>query len=396
MPKMLLTLLAVALCGCSASKPNGEGGNGGGSAAGSGGGVSGSGGGTGGPTGSYAEFCRQNITRSCARQVRCGAYETQRGCEEVFGPFLDVSCNTAPTVFGQAMFDGVAAQRCATATDSDQSCSTNAMLAECEGVFRPTVARGGNCTAAAECQEADYCSAQPQMCPGQCLARTAIGAKIAAGGECVKGAFAQEDGTCVAQVATGSACPANFQGDQAPCAQRTDRCTSGTCTAVTTSGTLGASCEVFAGNSCAIGYDCIDRRCAARIGLGKPCEAKVGAAQCKADLACVNGVCSEKLAEGAGCSFQNLTACKPGLYCNVSFSLDGGMPAGVCSKFRQVGETCGLAGEGQCEALTAYCDDANGKCATRKKAGEACATALECGASLGCEMGKCAAQVCLP
>ncbi len=396
MMRILVVVLAATLFGCPASKPTGESGNGGGTPSGSGGGTSGSGGGSVGPTGSYAEFCRQNVSRSCARQVRCGAYETQKGCEDMFVPFVDVTCNTAPTVFGQATFDGAAAQRCATATDADQSCVTNAMLAECEGIFRPSVARGGNCTAAAECQETDYCSAQPATCPGQCLARTAVGAKIAAGGECVKGAFAQEDGTCVAQVATGAACPMKFQGDQGPCAQRLDSCVNGTCTTRTTGGMLGAACEVFGGNACAIGFECVDRRCAAYIGLGKPCESKLGGARCKADLACVNGVCGEKLAEGAACSIESITACRPGLYCNVSFSLDGGMPGGVCSQYRKVGDTCGLSGAGQCETLVAYCDESSGKCAVRKKAGEACATVIECAGSFSCEMGKCSAQVCVP
>jgi hypothetical protein len=260
---------------------------------------------------SYRDFRDQLAARSCDRDRRCG----------VVGP-AEQRCRVPPALAltvpgsldvpqavddGRLRYDSNAAQGCLDALGGapcDDAATALRVLQHCHAVIGPKVESGGACDGDEEC----------------------------IGGRCVGAPGCA--GVCVAYPAPGGACVPD--GGVADCDPTVQYCDGAKCQRHKQS---GASCTRDA--ECAFALVCRGKCGAApRTGDGKPCAMD---APCGDGSYCAGGGCTPRVPSGTSC--LDPAACQTGLGCQ-GFGVDGGVRAGVCEPWRDIGQPCALGAAG--------------------------------------------------
>ncbi|MDP1824278.1 MAG: hypothetical protein Q8L48_13575 [Archangium sp.] len=400
--------------GAGGGNTGGGGGSGGGGAVG--GGV---GGGSGNPT--VTQFCTDAITAQADHYGACGVYSPAGLAEQRAGQLA--RCNSAGGISaayadGRATFDATAAASCLAAVRNMTCTNTSPPGYEsCYAVFPGVVPLGGSCYSSTDCTSAGYCNTS-MTCPGQCVARVALGQPATRDEQCPANAQAY-GGVCVARIALGQSCaPTGGVTDSHYCVDGATCDASDLC--VTRTPTLlqgnGQPCNTTT-LECGVGLNCIAGTCAPYVTAGNACDS---VRRCQWDLSCnAANVCAAPAAAGATCGSG--TGCRSGLFCNIPT----GMTTGTCATRRTVDQTCTYAGyecdlalfctatattmTGVCKAPYApgaacrydgsyqqcgagYCTATStvvtGVCANRKTTGASCVTSQECQSS-SCTSGVC-------
>jgi predicted small lipoprotein YifL len=282
---------------------------------------------------------------------------------------------------------------------------------------RGTIAPGGTCINASECEgEEGYCSRPPDTCNGTC--------KLFDG--CGMGPACPDDEGCVFHDATTASCePLKSRGTpcdrQSECGERL-YCTSGvssTCELRKSSGMDCARQEQCADRyACVYGTGGIDRTCEDPRSQGEACRNQD---ECGDDLDCMildsesTGICTgrgdlqrgdscshteycapsdtcvdetciklEYLSQGSTCTDE--THCAPGTICQLATP---GATTGTCKLPGQIDDTC--VDTTSC-AFELYCEGASdsqaGSCAPSKADGAGCSENNDC------TSGRCREDVC--
>lgn len=275
---------------------------------------------------------------------------------------------------GRLGYDGVAAQACLDALDTETCDGFRFMndVPECSALFTPLVDEGGDCYpdatvyfsvtgAPTECLDG-YCdTANRQVCPGTCEPRKSNGAA------CVSTAECQPDSYC-----DGTECQSRVDLD-APCsygdACRPDLVCSwlpaeeiGICKRPSEPGDACSDSE-----PCVGGYFCAAGECQSKVETGEEC---LQHHQCWNDELCIDRdadgpdprTCGEVGAEGAACGSS--LECQEALFCDTS----AGQP-GLCTPKLPLGQEC--VADDSCVA-TAYCNHELGECQEVGQQGDSC------------------------
>ena len=174
-------------------------------------------------------------------------------------------------------------------------------------------------------------------------------------------------------ISTGARCSVTYP----TCEGENDVCAGTHCNETCQpSGGLGQPCTSW---YCNPGYYCDEttRTCATRSSEGSPCTIP-GACDSLSYCDVPRGLCVRLPVDGEGCG-PTIPRCAARAYCPDLWG------SGNCRAYAPLGGACGST---QC-APTAYCD-ASSTCVARKVSGASCAVAAECEDQLVCLGGRCA------
>jgi len=164
------------------------------------------------------------------------------------------------------------------------------------------------------------------------------------------------NGTCTAELATGSACQNNAEDDDDSC-KPGDTCYNSVCTTITYNGAAGAACTQIA--QCQPDLDCGDNNiCIAAAKTGEACSDTV---DCWDSSSCKNGLCVGwgSVALGGNCSgpnYQRTLLCQAGLWCNGTTCVNPASSGASCTRNSDCtgGQVCQCSSTGSsaCAAIT--------------------------------------------
>ena len=302
-------------------------------------------------------WCVARARASCSRRARCGELDaaSRTLCEAVETSTCDQPTLTAALAAGRESFDGARAALCLDAFTA-QCGTVTPRGPDCAASLRPLVSVGSPCVAAGECDQG-FCDLADGQCPHRCKALFKTGEQCGAGGPgapCVEGDWCDTHGTtCVVRPRDGEPCHEPYECDVGLFCSSAARCKP-----IPPLALEGAAC----------GSDGLQPRCL----LSLHCAFKGDGSP---------GTCQKRVGAGAACDSQG--ACRDLLYCNLQ---------GVCEALPGRGESC----QGSFLCAEGRCDGASYTCAALLGGGDACWAPADCqsqecpGATLT-TAGKCTA-----
>jgi hypothetical protein len=308
---------------------------------------------------------------------------------------------------GRMRYDGAKAYQCRQLGLAAQL-DAGSVPQVCAEILVGLVSPGGACATSDECFDGGFCQpAARDSCLGTCVARLATGTACEVGRDVCSGSCSQVGITyeCVdktAPIPPGQPCP--IHGNEL--------CDHGTCIPMANSDAGVCAANALHGQPCGIGTDgrpgCADPcdRCTLVDGGAPQCLSGAIGSACRASTDCVlftwcevpagadAGTCIVKPRLGEACvpsSPGQAGNCMWGdTFCQVASS------ASVCALLPQLGDACGTTADRStsCRHGT-YCDVDAGRCLANPGLGQACGygptAGAVCASPLSCDAGVCVA-----
>lgn len=316
---------------------------------------------TDGPPGITIDLFYHSIIASlCDFDARCGVFETEAACNQLFGNIATVdsasvvgAVNAGKTVYHPERASACLAARDQLMCERDNARIAGASLLPCNTLFSGTVADGGACAINEECisQICNTSCSPGACCSGTCVGNVEPGLRNA-GEACTR------NDICVDSYCDGSGRCANFLADDTPCFTGTECAIGSHCTTVGT----GTVCRPYAdtGAGCTTSQDCAKTAAVCRGGIcttgGLTSDPCAGNGECQELHYCKDSASGCQLPPGLNQPCAGFGLCSAG-YCDPASM--------ICTPKVQDGQPCSTTVSNQC--MSNYCDTSmpNPKCGTR-------------------------------